>query len=248
MTDVEPTHDSIDLAALTGVAELMADVATSFADERATATLAEQIVAGAVAIIPGVAAAAVLTVTASGTLESPLMEGDAAARSVMDAQNDAGGGPCLDSWRDDKQIWVTDLEAELRWPGFTAAALELDFRSMVCTPMEISGRRIGVLSLVGREANFGGDADDTETLARIFAQHAGVAMSGARRVDEVNRALTNRDVIGQAKGILMERFKVTPDVAFAMLVRASSRTNSKLRTVCEQLCLTGVLLDRQPRA
>jgi AmiR/NasT family two-component response regulator len=60
--------------------------------------------------------------------------------------------------------------------------------------------------------------------------------------------LSTRDVIGQAKGILMERFGLTADAAFAVLVKASSETNTKLRIVCEQLCLTGVLEAQDPRS
>jgi len=152
----------------------------------------------------------------------------------------------LDALRDNKQVVIDDLETDTRWPSFTARAKELGIRSMICTPMEAAGRRLAVLSLISRSAEFVED-EDTPVMATVFAAHAAVAMTGARQVLEINGALTGRDVIGQAKGILMERFKITPDVAFAMLVRTSSVTNIKLRAVCDQLCLTGVLLPDPPR-
>ena len=77
---------------------------------------------------------------------------------------------------------------------------------------------------------------------RHLAAHAGVALAAARRHDSLNTALISRDVIGQAKGIPMERFRYTPDQAFSALVKASSDSNVKLRTVCEELCLTGILI------
>ncbi len=232
-----------------GFAELVAQTALSFLDETRggpAPILVEQIVAGAVLVIPGTVAAAVENLDEQGRLYAPVMEGDAAARSVMEAQNEAGEGPCRDALRDNKQIVTDDLATDPRWPSFSARATELGMRAIVCTPMEADGRRLGVLSLVSRSADFGRD-EETAIMATVFAAHAAVAMLGARRIQDINRALTHRDVIGQAKGILMERFQVTPDVAFAMLVRTSSMTNLKLREVCDELCATGTLRPDPPR-
>ena len=176
------------------------------------------------------------------------MVGDDITRAVMTAQNDTGQGPCLDALRDGKQVVADDLRVDLRWPQFAAQALKVGIRSMICTPLVADGRTLGELSLMSRTPGFVPTPDDSPTMATVFAAHAAIAMTGARRVEDIMTALGNRDVIGQAKGILMERFKITPDVAFAMLVRTSSRTNRKLRTVADQLCLTGVLLSDPPRA
>ncbi|HEY5882827.1 MAG TPA: GAF and ANTAR domain-containing protein [Nakamurella sp.] len=246
----EPVEDLDRYGELTGFAELVAETALSFldgTDSGSARTLVEQIVAGAVLVIPGTAAAAVENVDPQGRLHAPIAEGDGVARSVMDAQNDTGQGPCVDALRNNKQIVTDDLATDPRWPLFSARATDLGVRSIVCTPMEGAGRRLGVLSLMSRAAEYVRD-EDTPTMAAVFAAHAAVALTGARRVEDINGALTSRDVIGQAKGVLMERFKITPDVAFAMLVRTSSVTNLKLRAVCDQLCLTGVLLPDPPRA
>ena len=237
-------------AELIGFAELVAETALSFLQETdgaADRTLVEQIVAGAMLVMPGMAAAAVENFDRDGRLYAPVSVGDEVARSVMGAQNDTGQGPCLDVLSGEKQVVVNDLETDPRWPAFARRAAELGIRSMICTPMSAGGRRLGVLSLMSRAAQPEVD-EDAATMATVFAAHAAVAMTGARRVEEMNAALSGRDVIGQAKGILMERFKLTPDVAFAMLVRTSSVTNIKLREVCDRLCLTGVLLPDPPRA
>ena len=132
-----------------GFAELVAKTALSFLDETGggpARTLVEQIVAGAVLVIPGTVAAAVENLDEQGRLYAPDMEGDAAARSVMEAQNEAGEGPCRDALRDNKQIVTDDLATDPRWPSFSARATELGMRAIVCTPMEADGRRLGVLS------------------------------------------------------------------------------------------------------
>ena len=231
-----------------GFAELMAELAVSFSRKAhpGRPDLAEQIIAGAVAVVPGVLAAGVLTLNSDGVLAAPVMCGDAVARAVMDAQNQAGQGPCMDAWSDEKQVVVVDVAADLRWPVFSGLIAGLGVRSMVCTPISVKGARVGVLSLVGDGIDFGDVDEDTAMLARVFAAHAGVAMTGEQRALDATAALSTRDVIGQAKGIVMERFGVTADAAFAMLVRASADTNTKLRTVCDRLCHTGFLKPPTP--
>ena len=225
-------------------AELMADLAVSFTRQPRAgepSDLVGQIVAGAVAVIPGVRAAAVLTLTSGGLLAAPVAHGDEVARVVMDAQNRAVQGPCMDAWRDNKQVIVLDVAADVRWPVFSEAVAALGVRSMLCTPITVDGVRAGVLTLLGDSIDFDDPDEDTAALARVFAAHAGIAMTGERRTADAAAALSTRDVIGQAKGIVMERFGLTADAAFAVLVKASSHTNTKLRTVCEQLCRTGLL-------
>lgn len=250
MTHGDELHVQPDeLVELEGFAELVAETALSFLEERRgrpAPTLVAQIVAGAVQVIPGAIAAAVENLDAEGLMHAPVMEGDDVARSVMHAQNETGQGPCLDALRTGERVVVDDLTTDRRWPEFAARVVELGIRAMVCAPMVAGGRSQGILSLLSDGAGFHGD-EDTPVLASVFAAHAAVAMTGASRVEDVVAALGNRDVIGQAKGILMERFKITPDVAFAMLVRTSSRTHLKLGEVCSQLCLTGVLLPDPPR-
>lgn len=118
---------------------------------------------------------------------------------------------------------------------------------MLCTPITVDGFRAGVLTLLGDSIDLDDADEDTAALARVFAAHAGIAMTGQRRAADAAAALSTRDVIGQAKGILMERLSLTADAAFAVLVKASSHTNTKLRTVCEQLCRTGVLEPQRSR-
>lgn len=225
-------------------AELVAELALSYADERAPVPqtpLVEQIVAGALAVLPGAVAAAVETPGPDGRLCAPVMVGDDVARRLREIQNRSGEGPALNALHDHKQVAAMDLASDQRWPAFAVEARDAGVAAIVCTPMEVNGRRVGVLTLLGAQPSFGDPEEDIESLARIFAAHAAVALTGARQVNDMTIALSSREVIGQAKGILMERFKVAPEVAFTVLVRASSITNTKLRTVCERLCETGFL-------
>jgi hypothetical protein len=221
-----------------GFAELMADLAVSLGRPQTVGRqpdLVSDIVDGAVTIIPGVRAAAVLRLTGDGMLTAPIVRGEHVVRAVMDAQNQWGQGPSLDAWRDNKQVVILDVAADPRWPEFSRRMAGLRVRCMVCT-------------LMGDSIDFDDVDEDTAMMARVFAAHAGLAMTGEQHAADATAALSTRDVIGQAKGILMERFGLTADAAFAVLVKASSETNTKLRIVCEQLCLTGVLEAQDPRS
>ncbi|MGQ1797367.1 ANTAR domain-containing protein [Kocuria oceani] len=79
-----------------------------------------------------------------------------------------------------------------------------------------------------------------------MASHAAVAFADAQRIQHLHEALATRNLIGQAKGILMERFKIAAPQAFLVLATASSRTNLKLRDVAEQLTTTGTLPGKGP--
>jgi ANTAR domain len=85
--------------------------------------------------------------------------------------------------------------------------------------------------------------DPADPLARPADPAAvSAAIAGAvAQIRQLHTALDSRDVIGQAKGILMERYRLTPDAAFALLARASQDTNVKLREVAADLCRTGTL-------
>jgi GAF domain-containing protein len=98
----------------------------------------------------------------------------------------------------------------------------------------------------------GADAFDDEAreIGLILAAHASLAAQAVHQRDaleqlssDLHRALSSRDAIGQAKGILMERLEITPEDAFDTLRRASQRLNLKLREIAERLAETGEFDD-----
>ncbi len=59
------------------------------------------------------------------------------------------------------------------------------------------------------------------------------------KIAGLEEALLSRDVIGQAKGILMERLHMTAEQAFEELRTASQRQNRKVRDIAAELAETG---------
>ena len=161
---------------------------------------------------------------------------------LVDAlQMETGEGPCLDAAYEHQTVRVPDMASEERWPKFSAAALKLGAASMLSFQLYVDGDNLGALNLYGRTAHC--FDEESEHVGLLFASHAAIAFADAEKVRHLNLALVRRDLIGQAKGILMERFKLTPEQAFRTLVRVSQDNNRKLFDVAEELSQSGRLRD-----
>ena len=154
-------------------------------------------------------------------------------------QQESGVGPCIDASRSQITIRVDDMTTETRWPEYVERALILGVASMLCVPLYVDDQQLGSVSLYATDLAAFSLAD--EYVARLFATQAALALAEAHRAGQLRHALSNRDVIGQAKGILMERHRITADEAFRMLSAASQQSNRKLADVARALAETGIL-------
>jgi hypothetical protein len=148
-------------------------------------------------------------------------------------------GPCItaaDEPPPDGLVLVRDLAGAdaPRWPTFAPQAVERGFRAMLSAQLSPgNGTQCSSLNLYSRNPD--AFTEDDETTAGLFALQAGTLLHGAEAAAGLNYALGNRDMIGRAKGILIERFKITDAEAFKMLVRSSQETNIKLAEVARWL-------------
>ena len=155
-------------------------------------------------------------------------------------QYESGQGPCVSVLRGDPSAaYSSDLGTDDRWPEFGRAAAERGFRSLLSRHFD-ARHLLGSVNLYARQADAFG-ADDDATAATLAAFAGVVTALSYERIEsaQLREALQTRDVIGQAKGVLMEREKVTPDEAFAKLRRASQQLNRKLRDLAEEIAATG---------
>ena len=214
------------------LAETFAEVARVLGAERSVQGTLEKIVELAVATIDGCDHAG-LTIVEAGSMSAPATTDDIPAQ-VDAVQFETGEGPCLDAIRQHDVFQTDDLTQEERWPNFSRrAAEETGVISVLSFRLFIEKDTMGALNLYSKqEAAF--DADD-RAVGSIFAAHAAVALSAARKQAHLEQAIHTRDLIGQAKGILMARQHVTADEAFDMLRRASQRLNIKLRDLAQQM-------------
>lgn len=199
--------------------------------------LLDQLVAAAVALIPAAVGGGILR-----TEEGGGRSGHATSAEVYDLdqlQSRLGEGPSIDAADDPPEngvLLARDLagaDAE-RWPRFAPRAVETGFRSVLSAA--VTARTGGAPATLNLYAA-GADAFDDHAVvtAGLFAGHAGALLYGADQARDLGAALDSRDVIGQAKGILVERFTLDSDEAFALLVRSSQDTDVKLVDVARWL-------------
>ena len=226
------------------LAESFGALSRTLQDEKDVDCTLQAIVHASVDTIPGAEHASISSIVARREMHTRAASGDL-ARAVDQAQYYTGQGPCLDALYEQRTIRLGDLEAETPWPKFTERARALGVGSMLAIQLYVSGEDLGALNLHStRRDRFD---DESEQVGLLFAAHAAVALAGAQDQEHMRTALTSRDVIGQAKGILMERYRIDAHDAFRLLVSASQATNIKLRDVAEYLAQTGQLMPRSPR-
>ncbi|WP_369259098.1 GAF and ANTAR domain-containing protein [Geodermatophilus amargosae] len=223
----------------TDLGGLMEQVARTLQAEHGdvSATL-EAITDAAVRSVPGADDCGITLVLGRRRVESRAPTGDL-PREVDRLQERVGEGPCLDAVYSARTVRIDDVSRERRWPRFAGEAAALGVGSMLCFRLFVTGSDLGALNLYARGTSAFGE--ESESIGLVFAGHASVALAGAQHEDRLRTAIASRDLIGQAKGILMERHRLTADQAFAVLVRASSYTNRKLADLAEELSTTGVL-------
>ena len=154
-------------------------------------------------------------------------------------QQRLGDGPCVHAAKHQSVFRIDDTRQDERWPQFCAEAARLNVRSMLCVPLWVDERGLGALSLYADQAAAFGDPHERVTI--LLATFAALALAEAQRADQMHDALANRDVIGQAKGILMERHGVAADAAFGVLSRVSQAENMKLAEIARRFVETGEL-------
>ena len=172
----------------------------------------------------------------------------ALATDLDERQYERGHGPCLHAARTGELTEIPDTRTEDRWPDYTPRAVEHGNLSSLSIPLAIDPDEqvTGALNVYARRPDAFDEA--SRSVASRFAPYAAVAAgnlhayrSARELADNLQAALESRAVIDQAKGILMERHKLTPDQAFQLLARASMATNRKVRDVADRLVRTGEL-------
>lgn len=138
-------------------------------------------------------------------------------------------GPCLDAIEGGPLYLANDVATDVRWPAWGPAVAELGMRSVLSIRLETRTRRYGSLNLYSERIN--AFDDDDIAVGSIFVTHASVALAAAHNEEGLQVAIDARKLIGQAQGILMERYNLDANRAFDFLRRLSQHHNIKLRDV-----------------
>ena len=203
----------------------------------------QRIVTVAQVAVPGADLVSV-TIRNDGRFHTPV-ETDPLATRLDEVQYELAEGPCVESTRT-AGVGLTfsgNLGASREYPRFGPAAAKLGVHSVLAVglfPANGSTLRTGALNLYSFK--IGGIDELDRDLAVILAAHASTALAATMastasdlELAQLRQALNSRDVIGQAKGILMERRGISADEAFDALRRASQSLNVKLTQVAQTL-------------
>ncbi|GAA0984495.1 Anaerobic nitric oxide reductase transcription regulator NorR [Nocardioides aquaticus] len=171
-----------------------------------------------------------------GVITSPATS-DPVVQRVDELQYEFDQGPCLDAIRQHEWVHSADLAHDPRWPVWGPRTVEeTGIRSMMAFRLFAHHDVVGALNLYSTEpGSF--DEHDRDTGAALAA-HAALAVVSSQKIENLEIALDSRTVIGQAVGIVMERFDLEPDRAFAVLSRLSQDLNRKVRDVAQELVVT----------
>jgi GAF domain-containing protein len=149
-------------------------------------------------------------------------------------QYELGEGPCVESLRAAPVVAAPHLRHDQRWPSYVPRAVRAGLQSQLAIRLYLDDT--GVLGGLNLYSTRSPDIDpEARSSADLFAAHAAIALGSASDRHHLNEALQTRKVVGQAIGIVMERYKLSEDRAFDFLVRASSQGNVRLRDVAQKL-------------
>jgi hypothetical protein len=191
-------------------------------------------------LIPGCDFADIMFIRPGG-MTTPVST-DALAVALDELQAATDQGPCLMAARDQTRVLAHDLATDERWPDFAPRAVEMGVASALSFQLFLlrnDGDRLGALNLYGTRPH--AFDEDAAALGEVFAVHCAAVLASAIGKEGANAALESRDVIGQAKGILMAKHRVNAVEAFTMLRETSQARNTKLRQLAQQVADTGAL-------
>ncbi|WP_083259950.1 GAF and ANTAR domain-containing protein [Cellulosimicrobium cellulans] len=215
-----------------GVAGAVADAARALAEEPTLQQTLDRVVELAMVMVPGCESAGISLVS-RGRIRSVAVSSPLVARGDA-LQYDLGEGPCLDAIREATVVESADVESDPRWPRWApTAARELGVRSMLGVQLYTSDDAHGALNLYStRTGAFG---DEAHHLTTTFAAVAAAAIAAARTEEQLQSAVRTRTLIGQAQGIIMERYTLSEARAFAVMSRVSQDSNVKLVDVAREI-------------
>ncbi len=216
-------HDQTDLAAK------LTAVVIDLRSKPDFDTAVEGCIEAVLELVPGVDHAGVSVRHREGRLET-LAASSQVVEQLEDFQYAHGEGPAVAALcAGDVAVMPGPEDVDL-WPHYMPLARDLGVLGQLSLPLQIEGLSSVCLNLYSRD----GSAIDRD-VATLFAESAAVALETVKHEQDLNAALATRKVIGQALGVLMERYELDEESAFSYLVRVSQSSNIKLRRVAEEV-------------
>lgn len=183
--------------------------------------------------MPGAQFVGITAIDGRGRITTPAATADY-PRMLDAVQGSRGQGPSLQAVLNHNPVHITDLNAEVRWPHFRGDALaQTPIRSILSFAMSVHQNTMGTLNFYAERPHAFGE--ESAELGHLIATHAALAWRAMRREAQFISALASRDVIGQAKGMLIERHGLDSSKAFDLLRQLSQESNVPVAQIAQKL-------------
>ena len=206
------------------LAEMFGELAFEMQSQKGLPDTLRSIVHAATHIVPGAGGAGVSLIEGKKIVSE--VPSNPTIAALDELQSGLNEGPCLSALREHHTVHIADMRTETRWPAFAREAQQLGVLSLLSFQLFVRSENLGALNLYGEKP--GAFSEESLAIGGILAQHAAVAIIGAAAEMQFHKALASRDMIGQAKGIVMQRDRLNGLQAFNLLSRVSQETNMKL--------------------
>ena len=214
------------------LASHFAEAARVMSQPRTLDETLQTIVEAAAQSVVGFDAVGISTVDKKGRPHTRAKTGDLV--DILDGlQYGLDEGPCVMTVKGADVVVAPDIVHDRRWPTYVPRAVQAGLRSQLAVRLHLDEDTVGGInfySTVSDEVE-----PEAESLAELFATHAAIALGHARERESLNAALHSRTIVGQAIGIVMERYHLNEERAFGFLARTSMTSNMKLRDIAQEL-------------
>jgi GAF domain-containing protein len=190
----------------------------------------------AVRLVPGVESADILMISPPDGFES-LAATSPLAQRIDALQREFQEGPCVDAADGQPLVRCDDLQNDQRWGKFGTSAAAGGVHSILSFQLYTHNGSRAALNLLGLKPNT--FTMEAEAIAGVIATHAATALIAHNKELQFQSALASRDAIGQAKGMIMERFGVGPVRAFELITQISQNSNMRVVDVAAEIVARG---------
>ena len=159
------------------------------------------------------------------------------ARQLDDLQHALQTGPCISAATEPGFVRSGDVAGDPRWPAWGSQATAWGVNSVLSIGLFAKNEQFGALNMYSTTSGSFSDRDEVDQ-ALIWGTHAATALAHVQQVEGLETAMASRHTIGMAQGIVMERFDIDENHAFALLSRLSQARNQKLRDMAAHVVTT----------
>lgn len=203
------------------------------ADSDTADTILNDLTLSASEFVPGTEYAGITVVGRKGAIETIAPTHQYVA-DLDEVQRRHEQGPCFSVDTRQDVLRIDDLAAEQRWPRYREEAVKLTpIRSVLSYRLFAARQHSGALNLYAAATR--AFDEDSVAIGLAFATHTGLVWTLVRRSEHFQTALASRDIIGQAKGIVMERFNLDAERAFELLKKLSQKSNIPVAEIARRM-------------